>query len=87
MSFTWNSLLATLPMPVVFLLALVWHIFWRRKWQPTPVFLPRESRGQRSWWAAVPRLAQSQIQLSHFTLTFHFHALEKEMATRSSVLA
>ena len=39
------------------------------------------------WWAAVHGVAKSQIQLSDFTLTFHFHALEKEKATHSSVLA
>ena len=38
-------------------------------------------------WAAVHGVAKSQIQLSDFTFTFHFHALEKEMATHSSVLA
>ena len=40
-----------------------------------------------AWWAAVHGVAKSQIQLSDFTFTFHFHALEKEMATHSSVLA
>ena len=100
---------------------------WRRKWQPTPVFLPGESHGQRSladysssghkeldttevtdgegngnpfqysclenpmdggaWWAAVHEVAKSQTRLSDFTFTFHFHALEKEMATHSCVLA
>ena len=35
------------------------------------------------WWAAVHGVAKSQIQLSDFILTFHFHALEKEMAWRS----
>ena len=40
-----------------------------------------------AWWAAVPGVAKSQIRLSDFTFTFHFHALEKEMATHSSVLA
>ena len=40
-----------------------------------------------AWWAAVYRVAQSQTRLSDFTFTFHFHALEKEMATHSSVLA
>ena len=38
-------------------------------------------------WAAVYGVAQSQTWLSDFTLTFHFHALEKEMATHYSVLA
>ena len=39
------------------------------------------------WWAAVPGITGSQTQLSNFTFTFHFHALEKDMATHSSVLA
>ena len=38
-------------------------------------------------WAAVHGVAKSQTRLSDFTFTFHFHALEKEMATHSSVLA
>ena len=38
-------------------------------------------------WAAVHGVAKSQTRLSDFTFTFPFHALEKEMATRSSVLA
>jgi len=40
-----------------------------------------------AWWAAVHGVAKSRTGLSDFTLTFHFHALEKEMATHSSVLA
>ena len=40
-----------------------------------------------AWWATVHGVAQSWTQLSYFTFTFHFHALEKEMATHSSVLA
>ena len=43
--------------------------------------------GRGAWWAAVHRVAESRIGLSVFTFTFHFHALEKEMATHSSVLA
>ena len=39
-----------------------------------------------AWWTAVHGVAKSRIWLSDFTLTFHFHALEKEMATHSSVL-
>ena len=35
---------------------------WRRNWQPTPVFLPGESQGQWSWWAAVCGVAQKQQQ-------------------------
>ena len=37
----------------------------------------------RAWWAAVQGVANSQTRLSDFAFTFHFHALEKEMATRS----
>ena len=40
-----------------------------------------------AWWAAVHGVAKSQTRLSDFTFTFQFHALEKEMATHSSVLA
>ena len=38
-------------------------------------------------WAAVHGVARSRTRLSDFTFTFHFHALEKEMATHTSVLA
>ena len=40
-----------------------------------------------AWWAPVHGVSKSQTRLSDFTFTFHFHALEKEMATHSSVLA
>ena len=40
-----------------------------------------------AWLAAVYGVAKSQTQLSDFTFSFHLHALEKEMATHSSVLA
>ena len=40
-----------------------------------------------AWWAAVHGISKSQTRLSNFIFTFHFHALEKEMATHSSVLA
>ena len=42
---------------------------------------------REAWWAAVHGIAKSRAQLSNFTFTFHFHVLEKEMATHSSVLA
>ena len=60
------------------------HIWQRRQWHPTPVLLPGKSH---DWWAAVNGVAKSQTRWSDFTFTFHFHALEKEMATHSSVLA
>ena len=40
-----------------------------------------------AWWAVVHGVSRSQTRLSNFTFTFHFQALEKEMATHSSVLA
>ena len=40
-----------------------------------------------AWWAAVHGVAKSRTRLSDFTFTFHFHALEKEMATHSNILA
>ena len=40
-----------------------------------------------AWWAAVHGVAEGRTRLSDFTFTFHFHALEKDMATRSSLLA
>ena len=42
---------------------------------------------REGWWAAVPGVAEGWTRLSDSTFTFHFHALEKEMATHSSVLA
>ena len=60
---------------------------WRRQWQPTPVLLPGKSHGRRSLVDCSPWVAKSRTRLSDFTFTFHFHALEKEMATHSSVLA
>ena len=43
--------------------------------------------GREAWCAAIHRVIKSRTRLSNFTFTFHFHALEKEMATHSSVLA
>ena len=40
-----------------------------------------------AWWAVVNGVAEGRTQLSDFTFTFHFHALERETATHSSVLA
>ena len=59
----------------------------RRQWHPTPVLSPGKSHGRRSLVeAAVRGVAKSQTRLSNFPFTFHFHALEKEMASHSSVL-
>ena len=58
---------------------------WRRKWQPTPVFLPGESQGQQSLVGCC-LWDHTESDMTE-RLHFHFHALEKEMATQSSVLA
>ena len=47
----------------------------------------RIPRDEGAWWAAVHGVAKSRTRLSDFTFPFHFHALEKEMATHFSVLA
>ena len=48
-------------------LSLFTFIHWRRKWQPTPVFLPGESQGWGAWWAAVYGVAQSWIRLKRLS--------------------
>ena len=68
----------------------------RRRWHPTPVLLPGKSHGRRSLVGCSPWGRKEsdttvghdcQTRLSYFAFTFHFHALEKEMATHFSVLA
>ena len=61
------------------------HTMRRRRWHPTPVLLPGESHGWRSLVGCSPWIAKSRSWLSDFT--FHLYELEKEMTTRSSVLA
>ena len=58
---------------------------WRRRWHPTPVLLPGESYGQRNLVGCSPRGLKESDTTQR--LHFHFHALEKEIATHSSVLA
>ena len=54
---------------------------------PTPVLLPGKPHGQRSLVGCGPWGHRGSDTMSDFTFTFHIHALEKEMATHSSVLA
>ena len=63
-----------------------WKYYWRRQWYPTPVLLPGKSHEWRSLEGYAHGVAKSQTLLSNFTFPFHFHALEKDMATHSSVL-
>ena len=58
---------------------------WRRQWYPTPVLLPGKSHGWRSLVGCSPWGREESDTTER--LPFHFHALEKEMATHSSVLA
>ena len=48
-------------------LSLFTFMPWRRKWQPTPVFLPEESQGWGIWWAAIYGVAQSRIRLKQLS--------------------
>ena len=48
-------------------LSLFTFMHWRRKWQPTPVFLPGESQGRGAWWAAVYGVVQSRIRLKRLS--------------------
>ena len=68
-------------------LSLFTFMHWSRKWQPTPVSCLENPRDRGAWWAAVSGVTQSRTRLSDLTFTVDFHALEKEMATHSSVLA
>ena len=58
---------------------------WRRQWHPTPVLLSGESHGQRSLVGCSP-WGREEWDTTEW-LPFHFHALEKEMAAHSSVIA
>ena len=59
----------------------------RRQWEPTPVLVPGKPHGRRSLEGCSPWGRQELDMTSNFTFTFHFHALEKEMGTHSSVVA
>ena len=73
-----------------FLILFVWFSMYsigRRQWQPTPVLLPGKSHGWSSLVGCSPWGCYESNTTEGFTFTFHFHALEKEMATHASVLA
>ena len=63
------------------------HVKGEGNGTPLQYCCPENSLDGGAWWAAVHGVAKSQTRLSDFTFTFHFHALEKEMATHSSFLA
>ena len=66
---------------------LSYHVSGEGSGTPLPYSCLENPMDGGAWWAAVHGVAQSQTWLSNFTFTFHFQALEKEMATHSSVLA
>ena len=60
---------------------------WRRKWQPTPVFLPGESQGQRTWRAAIYGVAQSRTRLKRLNSSnvFKMEGKKKEIFLNSKI--
>ena len=56
-------------------LSLFTFLYWRKKWQPTLVFLPGESQGQGAWWAAVYGVTQSQTQLKQLSSSIIINVL------------
>ena len=53
---------------------------WRRKWQPTPVFLPGESQGKGAWWAAVYGVSQSRTRLKQLS-----NSSSKQLSTEHKI--
>ena len=71
----------------VFFFFLFFFCYGPPQWHPTPYSCLENRVDGGAWKAAVHGVAEGRTGLSDFTVTFHFHALEKEMATHSSVLA
>ena len=64
-----------------------WRLWGRRQCNPLQYSCLENPTEGGAWWAAVHGVVKSRTRLSDFAFTFHFHALEKEMATHSGVLA
>ena len=58
-------------------LSLLTFMHWRRKWQPTPVFLPGESQGRGAWWAAVYGVTQSRTRLKWLSSSSSSHLINE----------
>ena len=56
---------------------------WRRKWQPTPVFLPGEPQGQGAWWAAVYGVAQNRTRLKRLSSSSNSITMQKRKSKRN----
>ena len=70
-----------------FLVTVMLGVFLKHNGTPLQYSCLANPMDRGAWWAAVHGVARSRTRLSDFTFTFHFHALEKEMATHSSVFA
>ena len=68
-------------------LKLIIDLEAEKEWHPTPVLLPGKSHGWRSLVGCSPWGREESDTTERLHFTFHFHALEKEMATHSTVLA
>ena len=66
-------------------LSLFTFMHWRRKWQPTPVFLPGESQGQEAWWAAVYGVTQSRTRLKRLSSSSSIYTLLGEKSITSQI--
>ena len=60
---------------------------WRRQWNPLQYSCLENPMNWGAWKAAVHKVAEGQTGLNNFTFNFHFHSLEKKVATHSTVLA
>ena len=66
-------------------LGLLTFMHWRRKWQPTPVFLPENPRDGGAWWAAIYRVAQSRTQLRRLSSSSRVNTFRVERERSSLV--
>ena len=88
--YSWGFEILSGFLAVVIQLCLIGNLCWvsgKRQWHPLQYSCLENPMDGGAWWATVHGVAKSRTWLSDFTFTFHFHALEKEMATHSSVLA
>ena len=85
---TFPNLTTSITSQIYTQLSITQSPLWRKQWHPTPVhFCLENPMDGGAWSAAVHGVTESWTRLSVFTFTFHFHALEEEMATHSSFLA
>ena len=66
-------------------LSLFTFLHWRRKWQPTPVFLPGESLGRGAWWAAVSGVAQSRTWLKQLSSSRRETLIKKQRTEKQTL--